>query len=284
MDRNSTSYKISRGTALAGLTAVLLFAGISACEEKIGWELEPAEQMMLVVEGSITNQKKAHEVRLSTPAWEISGQPEAVSGAAVSISDGDEIFPLTENPVGSGRYFTSPDVQGVVGKDYRLEISVQDYTFSATARMEAVTPFQTIYPYKVSSDPDLYQLFIADSREPAIVKMELDWSTVAGYDTLPDNRNHAVIYHYSLSSIDVNELFPSRTGQVRFPPGTVYVAEKMSVSADYEDYLRGMLSETTWNGGVFDVKPGNPESNLTAGATGYFNASTVISLSGVFEP
>ncbi|MFZ5940114.1 MAG: DUF4249 family protein [Bacteroidota bacterium] len=264
--------------------ACMIVLFLSSCEEKTSWDLETQERLMLVVEGSITNQKKAHEVKLSTPAWEINGEVSPVSGAIVSISDGEEVFLLSEQPAGSGLYYTEPDVQGVYGRDYTLQIVVEDYTFTAVSRMDAVTPFQTIYPYKVSSDPDLYQLYIAESSTPAIVKLSLDWSSVPGYETLDARDNHAIIYHYSLSSIDVNEMFAAKTGQVRFPPGTQIEAEKISVSPDYEEFLRGMLSETTWNGGVFDVKAGNPKSNLSAGATGYFNASTVITVSEVFYP
>jgi len=259
-----------------GLLLFLILVLCVSCEEKIDWQLDDREELMLIVEGLITNQKKAHEVRLSLPAWEMNGQMEAVSGAVVRISDGDSIFELTEEPAGSGRYFTNPDVQGVYGKDYKLTIEVEDYTFTAVSRMEAVTPFQSIDTFRVSSDPLLYRLYIAESSEPAIVTISLDWSAVAGYDTLPDSENHALIYHYSFRSVDVNALFPARTEQVLFPKGTILYAEKQSVSEDYEKYLRGMLSETTWNGGVFDVKAGNPESNLSAGATGYFSASTVI--------
>jgi hypothetical protein len=44
----------------------------------------------------------------------------------------------------------------------------------------------------------------------------------------------------------------------------------------YAEFLRGMLSETDWRGGVFAVLPGNARTNLSEGALEYFTAAEVI--------
>ena len=71
-------------------------------------------------------------------------------------------------------------------------------------------------------------------------------------------------------------MFPPERENVRFPPGTLVFREKESVNGQYEEYLRGMVSETDFRGGVFDVQPGNARTNLTEGAIGYFTAAQVI--------
>jgi hypothetical protein len=142
--------------------------------------------------------------------------------------------------------------------------------------MRPVTPFQNMRIFRVQADPPLYEAYIRDSDDPAIVRLELDWSHLPGYDTLPDEDNHALIYHYTLGSVDVNRLFPPDRERVQFPPGTIVFREKESVSGGYENFLRGLLSETDWRGGVFDVLPGNARTNLSEGAIGYFTAATVI--------
>jgi hypothetical protein len=149
--------------------------------------------------------------------------------------------------------------------------------------MKAVSPFQFMRPYRVQDDPPLYEIHIADSDGPAIVRLELDWSHVPGYESLPDEETHALIYHYTLGTIDVNRLFPPDREHVRFPPGTIVYREKESVNGLYEEFLRGMLSETDWRGGVFDVLPGNARTNLSEGAIGYFTASEVIRDTVVIE-
>ena len=114
----------------------------------------------------------------------------------------------------------------------------------------------------------------------------MDWSHIPGYDTLAAENNHAILYGYYFSNltVDVNELFAPARDRVRFPPGTHVIITKESLSDGYAEYLRGLLSETAWNGGLFDVKPGDPFDNISEGAIGYFSASTVIRDTIVFWP
>ena len=269
----------------AFLLPLLLFP--MGCQERIDWELEMENELRLVVEAKITNEQKAHQVKLTLPVYEINGTPEPVSGATVTITDGEVLFPLTEDPLRPGVYLTEPDVQGVVNRLYYLSIQVDEYEFNALARMEGVTPIQEIGYGQVSTDPPLYEVYLGGNDDSeSMVKLEMDWSHLPGYDTLPDERNHAVIYGYYFNtlSVNVNELFPATRDRVFAPPGTRVRATKESLSDGYAEYLRGVLSETAWNGGLFDVKPGDPFTNLSEGAIGYFAACTVIRDSIIFEP
>lgn len=268
------------------LFAIVLLFLVSSCQEKIEWELEMENELRLVVDAKLSNEKKAHEVRLSLPVYEINGEPRAVSGAQVALFDGSDTIVLTEDPLRKGVYLTDPDVQGVVNKNYALFIKVNDFLCWAAAKMEGVTPIRYSSPYKVSNDPELYELNLGGSDSPSLIKYELDWSAVDGYQDLPDEETHAIVfgYYFSVLTIDANELFAANHDRVRFPPGTKAIITKESLSEGYQEYLRGMLSETTWNGGMFDVKPGDPYTNLSAGAIGYFSASSVLRDTITFIP
>ncbi|MEQ8425482.1 MAG: hypothetical protein RIA63_12280, partial [Cyclobacteriaceae bacterium] len=61
-----------------------------------------------------------------------------------------------------------------------------------------------------------------------------------------------------------------------FPENAVVIRKKFSVSPGYQSFLRSILSETEWRGGVFDVQRANAATNLTEGAIGYFAVSTVV--------
>lgn len=260
---------------LISLAGFLFVAG--ACTEKIEWDLKYQEEDLIVVEAKITNETKPHEVKLSRPLFEVNGMPEPVSGAIVEINDGRTIHGLREDPARAGTYLTEPDFSGRVNRGYQLRIRYRDQLITAVAFMRAVSDFQFMRPFQVQSNPVLYQVYIGNNNDgPAIVRMELDWSHVPGYDTLGPDENHALIYHYTLNSVDVNRFFSPDAEQVRFPPGTIVFREKESVSREYEEFLRGMLSETDWRGGVFDVLPGNARTNLSDGAIGYFTAAEVI--------
>ena len=259
---------------------ILLFVSILgmtfACTDEIGWDLKYQEMDLIVVEGKITDEAKAHEVVLTKALYEMNGDPEAVSGLVVEITDGRSIHPLHEDRSRPGTYLTSPDFAGEAGRGYQLRIHQGDKLITAISYLREVTPIQNMRPYQVQNNPPLYEVYITDSDEPAIVRLELDWSHVPGYDTLSHAENHALIYHYTLGTIDVNRMFPPDREAVRFPPGTIVFREKESVNGQYEEFLRGMISETDFRGGVFDVLPGNARTNLTEGAIGYFTATQVI--------
>jgi len=255
-----------------------------SCTEKIDWELKYLEEELIVVEGKITNELKQHEIKLSRPVFEINGKPVPVSVADVGIYDGRILHALTEDPLRPGIYLTAPDFAGEVKSGYQLRIGYRGKRITAVAFMREVTPFQFMVPFLVQTDPPLYEAYISNSDNgPAIVRMELDWSHVPGYDTLSDDENHALIYHYTLNSVDVNRIFSPDREHVRFPPGTIVFRVKESVSREYEEFLRGVLSETDWRGGVFDVLPGNARTNLSEGAIGFFIAAEVIRDTVVIE-
>ncbi len=269
------------------LIRTLLWGGILgmayACTDEIGWDLKYQEEDLIVVEGKITDETKQHEVVLTKPLYEMNGNPEPVSGVVVDITDGRIIHSLHEDISQPGTYLTSPDFAGEVGRGYQLRIHQGDKLITAISFMREVTPFQNMRTYLVQTNPPLYEVHITDSDEPAIVRLELDWSHISGYDTLSHEENHALIYHYTLGTIDVNRMFPPDRENVRFPPGTIVFREKESVNGQYEEFLRGMVSETDFRGGVFDVQPGNARTNLSEGAIGYFTATQVIRDTVVIE-
>lgn len=247
-----------------------------SCDKQIDWELLYQEADLLVVEGKITNEAGPHEVRLTTPVYEMNGNPEPVSGAEVEINDGTAVHVLVEDPDRAGIYLTPPGFAGELNHYYQLRIRYGTKRITAVTHMVEVTPFQDMFLYQAQEDPPLLGAVISDSDVPAIVRMELDWSHVQGYGDEPDSTTHAVVYHYTLNGVDVNKLFKPAQEQIRFPPGTRVFREKESVNVWYGEFLRGVLSETDWRGGMFDVLPGNARTNMQGEAIGFFTAAEVI--------
>ena len=246
-----------------------------ACTEQIDWELDYEPSALMVVEGKVTDELKRHEVKLSWPAQGRNEEVRPVSGALVVIRDSRTVYHLTEDEDQPGTYVSDVAFAGEEQRGYQLRIRHGDMDISAVSFMPGVRPFQNMRTYVVQQNPRLYEVHVADDNA-SIVRMELDWSHVPGYDTLPDTENHALLYHYSLGSVDVNRIFSPQAEHVRFPPGTIVYREKESVNRTYEEFLRGMLSETDWRGGVFDVLPGNARSNFGDEALGFFAATAVI--------
>lgn len=263
--------KLAWDLSLAALAILVL-----SCTKQVDWELLYQETDLLVVEGKITNEAGPHEVRLTTPVYQMNGNPEPVSGAEVEINDGATVHALVEDPDRAGIYLTPPGFAGELNHYYQLRIRYGTRRISAVTHMVEVTPFQDMFLYQAQEDPPLLGAVISDSDVPAIVRMELDWSHVPGYGDEPDSATHAVVYHYTLNGVDVNKLFKPAQEQILFPPGTRVFREKESVNAWYGEFLRGVLSETDWRGGMFDVLPGNARTNMQGEAIGFFTAAQVI--------
>lgn len=255
------------------MVASLLMLG---CDEQVDWELKYQEEDLLVVEGKISSELKQHEVRLTRPLYEMNGTPDAVSGAQVEIYDGRVLYSLSEDPEQAGIYRTDSLFAAQLNQYYQLRILYESKRVTAVTHMREVQAFQDMNVHRVQSDPPLLEAYISDSMEPSIVRVELDWSQVQGYKMLPDSATHAVIYHYTLNGVDVNKIFKPSQEHVRFPPGTIVFREKESVNPWYGEFLRGILSETDWRGGMFDVLPGNARTNMEGAAIGFFTAADIL--------
>jgi len=260
-------------TYLISTVASLLMLG---CSEQLDWELKYQEEDLLVVEGKISSETIHHEVRLTRPLYEMNGNPEPVSGALVEIFDGRVLYSFSEVQDRPGIYRADSLFAAVLNQYYQLRIRHESKRITAVTFMREVGSFQDMIAYPVQSDPPLLEAYIRDSDEPSIVRLELDWSHVQGYIGLPDSATHAVIYHYTLNGVDVNEIFKPSQEHVRFPPGTIVFREKESVNPWYGEFLRGILSETDWRGGMFDVLPGNARTNMEGEAIGFFTAADVL--------
>ncbi|PCH67155.1 MAG: hypothetical protein COC01_06405 [Bacteroidetes bacterium] len=257
---------------------ILALVFLSSCEEKTDWELKSEDDNRIVVDGMITNERTAHIVRLSKPVSEMNEAASVVSGALVSIGDGDTTYSLIETPDSSGIYITDSSVIGVSGKQYKLTIFYNNNTDTATAEMVPVTPF-TPLSYYLNTNDSLYRIGsindVYDS-EPSMWLVLMDWSHVKGYELLDYSSNHAKLMAYTFSSIDVNQIFSPGKESISFPEGTIIVEKKFSLTEEHADFLRALVSETNWRGGFFDVSTANLPTNLSEGAIGYFGASTVI--------
>ena len=258
---------------------ILLITG--SCEEQIKWDLNTRAIPVLVVEGMITNERIRHQIRLTRPVTELNAIPEPVSGAIVTIRDEDASFALSEYPAGSGIYLTD-SIRAVYGKTYTLIISVNEKEYTAQTAMVPVTPPDSLVYSPADNSGGYYKLIPDDSDEPSKTEYYLDWSQLPGFTDSDSCR--AMIIYYSLNTIDVGEMFKPEMEQVVFPVGTRVYRKKYSMNEAHAAFIRTFLSETEWRGGLFDVQPGNVQTNLSEGAVGYFSASTVVSDSTVVLP
>ena len=118
----------------------------------------------------------------------------------------------------------------------------------------------------------------------AMWELLIDWSMVPGYGNLDSLDTHARMLFYTLPTLDVSEVFAPMVQSVYFPAGTIITERRYSLTPQHAGFIREMLLETNWTGGLFTVAPANVSTNLSDGAFGYFGACAVTELSVIVSP
>lgn len=245
-----------------------------SCQEIIQHPLKSENTDLIVVEALLTNENISHLVKISRPYGTQNQPPQPISGAEVTITDGSNTALLTETPAGSGHYITPP-VRAVYGRTYKLKILYAGKTYEAqdsAVPVEALRPLET----KKATGPNSYNLVLNESgTAPNFIQHSIRWANTPACQGGQACRGEVIFY--DLKTIDVNSVFKPDKKEFVFPAGSIVVRKKYSVSQAYKTFLRGMLSETEWRGGVFDVDRANATTNLSAGAIGFFTVCTVVS-------
>ena len=260
---------------------VLLSMGVLlllvSCEEVADVPLSPEDTGLLVVEGVLTNERKNHMVRLTHPHSQPNGEPRPATGASVFILQ-DSVYALAELPPGSGKYYT-PLGRAVFGKLYTLVIRYSGKEYFA---QDSAVPVQPLQDLKYSPGADGYSLLLQESgTDPNYVEHMVRWDHTGA--CVPEALCEGRVFFYDLKTIDVNEIYKADREPFYFPAQSIVIRKKYGVSPGYRDFLRSMLSETAWRGGVFDVQRADVSTNLSAGATGFFAVCTVVSDTTIVE-
>jgi len=261
-------------------TIYLFFVLLISCEKRADWTLHSENKNLIIVDGTITSEKKEHNIKLTFPVTQLNETPQPVTGATVIISDEDSIYPLTEQPANSGIYVRK--FIGCAGKHYTLLINYNNNVYSAKTTMLAGINFQPLL-YAKNKNNNLYHITwvanVYNAQNFAMWEILLDWSNVAGYQNQNPDSCKARVLCYTLPTIDVSQVLPPEIQNISFPAGTVITERRYSLTSEYAEFIRALLSETNWQGGLFDSAHGNLPTNLSEGAAGFFAACGVISLS-----
>jgi hypothetical protein len=247
----------------------LLFLGLlCSCQKTVTLPLDTAPSQ-IVINGEVTDQPGPYTVSInkSVGFYQLNSFP-AVSGAAVSISDGQITDTLTETTAG---IYTTHTLQGRSGATYTLNVKVGNSSYSASSTMPASVQLDSV-------TFDHSSRFRKDQINPQ-----------ANYQDPPGVKNY---YQFTLTINGVpftKDLFPFDD---RLSDGK-YIVQTLRMDSSYlvvGDQLKvGMycIDENVYNYfnqlqqalGInnLGVSPANPSSNINNGAYGVFSAHTVSS-------
>lgn len=264
---------------------VFLYIGIliiAGCVKKSDWEPPASSPDLIVVEGILTSESVRQSIRIHHSIQKLNEEPMPFSGANVIISNETNTYQLREDPQQAGTYLTDSIVVASLDKNYSLLILHQDVVYSAQSYMVAGKPFPELQ-YAKNDDDELYHVsYVAsafESEDPAMWEILLDWSTVPGYDHLDPETCKRKLLFYTLPTLDISQIFAPIMEQESFPAGTQIDQRRYSLNPEHAAFIRTLLLETSWQGGVFPSDPANVTTNISEGGIGFFGVCALNSLS-----
>ena len=264
-----------------------IMMALAGCVKKTDWTLQGNTPGYVVVDGIITDERKPQSIRLSLTVSELNASPLPVSGADVLISNEDSAWQLTENPGDPGLYLTDSTFIAFPGKTYTLIIYSENRVYSAKTSMIPGSVFNELQ-YVKEGNNDLYRIdYVASafsSTDPAMWEVLIDWSMVPGFENADSSACHARMLFYTLPTLDVSEIFAPEMEKILFPAGTIITERRYSLTPGHAEFIRELMLETNWTGGLFSLANSNVMTNLSDGAIGYFGACSVTSLSLTVTP
>lgn len=258
------------------------FLLLLSCVKKTDWSLKSQSTDLIVVDGIITDTMGAQRIRITRPVGQLNETPQPVSGATVLITNEDSAYTLTEQPVHSGVYLTKTSFIAQLGKHYTLLIALNNKLYSAKTSIVPGIQFNALKYAKDDGD-NLYHIDSVakafNTADTAMWEVLLDWSKVAGYENADPAKCKARLLYYTLPTLDVSQIFAPAMESINFPAGTIIIERRYSLTPEHAAFLRTLISETNWMGGLFSSEPANVITNLSSGAVGFFGACSITSLS-----
>jgi len=253
------------------LNIVFLLLLLGSCEEQVTKEFDNDSGLRIVADAIITNVPGENYLRLSRQTANPNELPEKLSGALVAVTDGSGAEFFFEDSMEKGTYRPDPSVRAVSGKSYRLLIRYGDFRDTARTYLEPVSPLRDFKTYPDDSRPDYYFISGENSGNPAMIHYLIDTM-----NCMPEGSCRVEVYEYLLSSFDVAQIFSPKKQSLSFPSGSRVIRKKYSLNPEYEAYIRAVLSETEWRGGLFDVEAGTPKGNFRNNTLGFFAGCSLV--------
>lgn len=247
-----------------------------ACEKTVQLDTKQTEPVY-IIDGLVTNQLTKHRIQISkSQLFYDSGQNPTVTDAVVQVTDneGNSWNFLESEP---GLYLSETEFAGQVGNTYDLSIKVDGKTFTATDELSYLHPIDTLIAFvdeEEFEDPEgegEYWDFFTFLTEPQetedyyLIKF-LKNGEVFNYDGQD-------VYVFNDEIIQENvDGFSSNTF---YKAGDVGGIEMHRISRDVFVFYNSLSENLNNDGGVFSGQPTNVTTNISGGALGVFQTSSM---------
>lgn len=254
---------------------------LSSCTERIDINLDDTYPRVVIF-GEITTDTMAHKISVTKSASYFSNEKvPAVSGAEVSIDNGDEVIYLTEDANEPGSYLTPADYFGEPGKTYSLRVTNLDIdndgnmdvyeASSSIYKAPTIDSIKVIYMDGIDGwKVELYAMEPGETENYYTFKVYnndvLLSDTINEVETTDDeffNGGYALgnwVYYIDEMNGDYVEV------------GDTITLEMGNISKEYYHFINEVQLESGYKDPMFSGPPANISGNISNGAIGFFEA------------
>jgi hypothetical protein len=253
----------------------------------------------LVVEGYISTDTTRQMVKLSKLGDALKQNPiQVVSNAIVTISDGTKTFNLAEDATKKGTYFTDPDVYGVPGRTYTLNIRNVDINndktmeeYSAVSLLKRLNPIDSVHlvynninPRFINWSVNLYTMDPGQGRNFYLIKVTknsvLLTDSVFKY-SIGDNSGFEGKYY---NGFPVYNLREERKDE-KVSRGDTVKVELYGITEDYFSFIYSYITDYYPKVPIFSGPSANIPSNIKPAddAVGIFTAFSIKRKSVIYK-
>jgi len=272
---------------------ISLLIVLIACTEDFPVDLDSTFSR-LVVQGSINNERKAHQVYITKSGDYFDNTPAPkVTGATVTISDGSSVFNLNE--VSPGIYETDT-MAGKINKTYTLSINTNGKEYTASSYLNYCAPMDSInfgyYDYGDSYEmKDTFIYVLLNALEPETPDNYYLWNVYKNDTLETDTLFEKVVYDDQF--VNGKYMYDLAVQWVEAGYKDTITLEMFSITKEYSDYYSQVMDVTVWNMGPLGGPPANPVGNISEvidnnndndNPVGFFLAYSVQRITDIIPP
>lgn len=258
------------------LWLALCCLGFSSCQKVIDIEVNTSSSQ-IVIEGNITNLRETQYVKItrSVDYTEKNVYP-AVTGADVRVTDnmGNN---WKFNETQAGVYAFGP-VRGQTGRTYTLTVKLNDNTYTGNSVMPAPVLVDSLSLSKVTFGSSERKLVAVHFTDPKGIPNQYRY--ILRINGKQSNRIYADDDRLTDGNKIMEELYPQSNDdddEDELKTGDVAAVEIQCIDRYIFNYWYTLRQQRRGGPGG-GTTPGNPPSNLSNNALGYFSAHTYQSL------
>jgi len=263
---------------------LFLLGFVASCEKVIDVKLDEGE-VLLVVDGWITNQPPPYYIDLTTTAPYFANKPTPrATGATLRLKDSDG-NQETLAEVSAGKYRINT-IAGKVGNTYTLSIQYRGENYEAKTQIKDVPPIDSVLyeriPARLGRNAGVYLSYYGPE-----LATEDDYYRIKLYrnDTLLNKPDNLTLFFDQF--VNGNYLFDLELNfSDPYKVNDKTRVELLSITEDAYEFYNEMIQQIN-NGGLFATAPANVRTNVrnlnpqAKKAVGYFGGAGLSYVQGV---